>query len=233
MDTTSHQVPSETRFTYDEKTDRFVGTDGNVYTCEEVDLLDEMETKWRDSQPHYSFYQWVDIFSEEKKSIISALRIDIQHREQRIRAIEADHEYTVGVLQNAYRENPSPETFRKTKETIASLRNDANLRILPIKNELAILQSRVNYLIGKKVAQHKISPDEIERARAVPINTLVNVGRDNKAICPFHEDTKPSLHVYRDNHAYCFVCQKRASAIDIYMALHSCDFKAAVKALSV
>jgi hypothetical protein len=125
--------------------------------------------------------------------------------------------------------------FRKTKELIAGLEKTTTAYILPIKNELAILQSRVNYLIGKKVAQHKISPDEIERARAVPINTLIKVGRDNKARCPLpqHNDKTASLHVYRDNHAYCFGCGKRASAIDIYMALHSCDFKTAVKALSV
>lgn len=31
------------------------------------------------------------------------------------------------------------------------------------------------------------------------------VGRDHKALCPFHKDRHPSLHVY-DHSFYCFVC---------------------------
>jgi DNA primase len=70
-----------------------------------------------------------------------------------------------------------------------------------------------------------------ERARSYPIRDLIKVNRENKALCPFHDDRTPSMHVYHDNHAFCFVCMKRADAIDIYMAINNVDFKTAIAAL--
>lgn len=72
--------------------------------------------------------------------------------------------------------------------------------------------------------------NDIERARTYPIRELLKVNRMHKCVCPFHDDKEPSMHVYPD-HAYCFVCGKRADAIDIYMVVNHCDFKTAVAAL--
>lgn len=46
--------------------------------------------------------------------------------------------------------------------------------------------------------------------------TGATVGRDGKVRCPFHEDRRPSLHVYEDPQRgwYCFGCGRGGSIYD-------------------
>ena len=87
----------------------------------------------------------------------------------------------------------------------------------------------------KKVKKRPKSTDnnpDIERARSYPIDKLIQVQR-HTAICPFHAEDTPSLHVYEDNHAYCFgKCRRKFDAIDIAMKVHDMTFIEAVKSLS-
>lgn len=74
---------------------------------------------------------------------------------------------------------------------------------------------------------------EIERAKAHPIVKILKVNRDGFASCPFHTEKTASFKVYKDNHAYCFGgCGKRYDVLDIYMQIHGCDLKTAIKELS-
>ena len=41
----------------------------------------------------------------------------------------------------------------------------------------------------------------------------IDVNRYGKALCPFHNDRHPSLHV-ADDHYYCFACGEHGDAID-------------------
>lgn len=76
----------------------------------------------------------------------------------------------------------------------------------------------------------EIGPNEITRAKEHPIKDLVPV-KMNTMLCLWHNDRHPSMHVYKDNHAYCFVCNKRADAIDVAMALTNKSFVDAVRYL--
>ncbi len=76
-----------------------------------------------------------------------------------------------------------------------------------------------------------VTDSDIARAREYPIRELVKV-RMNAAKCLWHDEKTASMHVYPDNHAYCFGCQKRADAIDIAMQTQGLDFVAAVKWLN-
>lgn len=82
----------------------------------------------------------------------------------------------------------------------------------------------------KKLPPLEGTPDII-RARAYPIENIINVQR-RVAICPFHNEKTPSMHIYKDNHAYCFGCQKYADSIDLAMKVWGIGFKEAVKRLS-
>jgi len=54
-----------------------------------------------------------------------------------------------------------------------------------------------------------------------------------QAICPFHNDTDPSLSVnYRTGQFNCFGCNKKGSIFDYYMARHGVDYKTAFNALA-
>lgn len=69
----------------------------------------------------------------------------------------------------------------------------------------------------------------ISEAKAYPIDRLLEVRRDGKGKCLWHDDRRPSLHYYRKtNSVYCFACNKYGDAIDIAMAIMNIDFQEAI-----
>src|SRR5260370_9224659 len=52
----------------------------------------------------------------------------------------------------------------------------------------------------------------------------------NKVVCPFHDDHKPSCHIYHD-HFYCFVCHAHGDAITWLMEVESLTYPEAREAL--
>jgi hypothetical protein len=80
-----------------------------------------------------------------------------------------------------------------------------------------------------KKSETGVTDMDIANAKEYPINHLLEV-KHHKTKCLWHDDRNPSMHVYKD-HVYCFVCNKHADAIDIYMKIHNSDFITAVKAL--
>ena len=86
---------------------------------------------------------------------------------------------------------------------------------------------------ASKPVGKKLDGTELERAKAYPIDSLIEF-RSDKAQCIWHLDVdKDDLHYYRQtNTVYCFACGKHGDAIDVYRQLHDgCTFKEAVEAL--
>lgn len=52
--------------------------------------------------------------------------------------------------------------------------------------------------------------------------------RGRKAICPFHNDKRPSMNI-KDELWYCFVCGFGGDMFELVMRMHSIDFKEALK----
>lgn len=59
----------------------------------------------------------------------------------------------------------------------------------------------------------------------------VKVGRNKKALCLWHSDRSPSMHIYRDK-VHCFACGRGGDAIDVYAASNGMETKDAVQALA-
>jgi DNA polymerase len=53
---------------------------------------------------------------------------------------------------------------------------------------------------------------------------------DGKVCCPFHDDSRPSLHVYAD-HFHCYACGAHGDAIDWLMSIEGLDRDAALQVL--
>jgi len=90
-------------------------------------------------------------------------------------------------------------------------------------------------LLGKLRNQNHLKfKDQINRAKSVPIMSLINSEvRMNKINCIVHDDSSASLHIYSDtNRWWCFGCQSGGSTIDFIMALNKCTLKEAVKYLT-
>lgn len=77
----------------------------------------------------------------------------------------------------------------------------------------------------------RITDADLERARAYPIHDLLKVSRAHKTLCVWHDEKTASLHVYADNHVFCYSCQRRGDSIDVYMAVNHVTFVEAVRAL--
>lgn len=83
--------------------------------------------------------------------------------------------------------------------------------------------------------------DDVSNIKArLPIEQLVasycqltKKGRNFAALCPFHNDSKPSLLVSPDKGiAYCFACQTGGDIFSFYQAIEGCDFPQAIRELA-
>jgi len=74
----------------------------------------------------------------------------------------------------------------------------------------------------------KINDAMIARAKDVPIDTLLDIGRNNIE-CLWHDDRSPSLSYHKKgNFVKCFACDEYADSIKVYQKINNCDFKTAV-----
>lgn len=101
--------------------------------------------------------------------------------------------------------------------------------------EVAVTLLETGKMPERKIAEHSrrggdITDLMIERARAYPIDNLVEVKR-GKALCPFHDDHKPSLSV-KNNLFHCFVCEVSGDTIRFIMQVNDLNFIEAVKYLN-
>lgn len=65
--------------------------------------------------------------------------------------------------------------------------------------------------------------------------TVKRQGSIYRSLCPWHEDTRPSLAIYErtnENHCHCFACGKGGSPLDYVMAHENLDFPQACEWLS-
>lgn len=78
--------------------------------------------------------------------------------------------------------------------------------------------------------QGEMTEDMIRQAKARPFTELHEFRR-NQAVCPFHADKDPSMHLFPDNHVYCFSCAKGWDTIGFLMDRDGLSFPEAVKRL--
>ena len=85
---------------------------------------------------------------------------------------------------------------------------------------------------GIEPKYEKITDDMIERARAYPINELIEFNRAGFAPCPWHDETSPSLHHNsKNNTVHCFGCHKTVDTIGWLMDREGMKFQDAVRRL--
>lgn len=64
--------------------------------------------------------------------------------------------------------------------------------------------------------------------RVVAAACGLDVNAHDKAVCPFHADTRPSLHIYRNGYK-CFVCGANGDAIDLVQSVKGCSKREAAE----
>jgi len=87
---------------------------------------------------------------------------------------------------------------------------------------------------GRNKGNGWVEPELIERANDVPIDSIMEFDRGNKALCLWHSEDTPSLSYHKEkNFVKCFgQCGSVHSAIDVYQKINNCDFVTAVRELT-
>lgn len=130
------------------------------------------------------------------------------------------------------------ELFKETTDIIKELDDKWKKESDDFRKE--ILDEEINHYVEKRrklksvmVMDNKNFGSEITRAKAHPIETIIEFNNAGFASCPFHGPEKtPSFKLYKNrNKAHCFSCGKDADTIDIYMIINNCSLSEAVKNL--
>lgn len=85
--------------------------------------------------------------------------------------------------------------------------------------------------IKEEPVKGAVGPRDIEKAKAVPIDTLLEF-KNNLALCLWHNEQHSSMRYYSENNrAWCFSCSNGGDSIDVVMKLKDFSFNEAVNFL--
>ncbi len=115
--------------------------------------------------------------------------------------------------------------FWKNKEYSRSIGVDKWWKSSPLHTEHKQLKSYVYELQSAIGRSNRLSPMDIERARAVPLSRIL--GGKGPFKCPFHGERTASLNIKR-NFYCCFGCQAKGDNIKLVMEMNHINFRSAV-----
>ena len=197
----------------------------HIFSPEEVIDGDYLETIWQQFQPHYSFYQLLEIFPMAKPDIKRSLLAKINQCQQNlVRAEEVRIDYNNKVLNRVNYEDKWFWSMIRDMIYVEPLTEGREATIKKCRFRLSALKPRV--------IPGRITEADIARAKETPLTDFLEVNHAGFARCPFHEDKTPSLKVYQNtNRWFCFSCNAGTDVVDFIQKRYGCDFITAVKKL--
>lgn len=193
----------------------------------EYEALSEIETAWRESQPRFTDRQLLDIFPEVKQDLPDI----INELETEDRYLKFKINYELINFTSQYKTLGDQIIARE------GLKMGLGQDLLANRRQLSRLR-RLENLANGKIVKGRITDQNIQAAREVPIETLYDgklrkTGKTLCGLCPFHSEKHASFYIYpATNSYYCFGCQSSGNAITFVKNLHGLDFKSAVKFLT-
>lgn len=144
--------------------------------------------------------------------------------------IEDDYwEYEWPKMQEGIREwiKDIPESERVAMRRDQLLSEVRDMKKTPLNPALPRLLQEAKLFTGRIEG---VNPADVLRARDYPISQLMTF-KHRIALCIWHTEKTPSLHLYPTNTVHCFGCDKTGDAIDVCMQLTNCSFKEALSKL--
>lgn len=221
---------SKTSFTYLKSINKYLSSDWELYTDDQLDYLRDQETDWRNSLPNYSFHKLIEIFPEAIKPARRGLKEKLKlYKRLRKELDQRQEDYYNDIICKAhfkdqvYLKEYSDETYEDKRKEI-----DSKIKSIIFK------LSHLDNLEGKKeVIKFKgVNEIDIARAKEVPIeNFYTGKLKRGVGICPFHSEKTGSFKIYKNQNSWwCFgACGKGGSVIDFIMEQQNIDFLSAVK----
>lgn len=205
---------------------KYISDYGYVYTDEELDYFDKLK---RENQVReYSFYDLIAIFPEAKTYIKRKLTSDIKdYKKYLIDAQEYKSHCTSQI--NKICSTSECRSFYHDYVDICLIKPS-------IEDVQKKIKKNIFYLSALKPQpkenRNKITDQDIQRAKQIPISNFLQINRSGFAFCPFHKETQGSLKVYeKQNTWYCFSCQKGGDCVDLIMNMQNKSFLESIKFL--
>lgn len=202
---------------------------GSLYTDEDLDYFEKLNREYQ--LPKLSFYELIELFPEAKPYVKRKLQKDIKE----------DKKYLTEAVEYKSRATSQINKICSTPECSSFYHDyvDICLIIPSIENVENRIKKNTFYLSALKekgewaeVDSNKITDQDIERAKQIPITNFLEVSRGGFAKCPFHNETVGSLKVYeKQNTWYCFSCNAGGDIIEYCIRTRKIRFLEAVKFL--
>lgn len=91
-------------------------------------------------------------------------------------------------------------------------------------------QKKIKAIINRGIDKNFNS--DLLKAKAFPIENIIEFNKAGFAKCPFHQEKTSSAKLYKGrNKLHCFGCGKDADAIDVTMIINNCSISEAIKKL--
>lgn len=106
--------------------------------------------------------------------------------------------------------------------------------ILPLEKEKARIEKEIEAYKNPatSISEEKITEDDIEEAKNVPMDSILEFNNAGFAICIFHSDSHPSMKWWKQyNVVKCFSCGKSADTIGVIRKMYGYSFIEAVEYL--
>lgn len=242
------------------KLDRYIDLESkfypnHTYTDDDLDLFMKLESEYKENIPCLSFYQLIDLFDTARSRALVHTRKKIKNLKEKIKTVST---FSNTAISDLAKQSLTMDDEREARESITRIKEE---KIAEINQELASLNGQIKYLkniikkdkLKKDISSAKsetekrkaeedwlafvdrqvdgLSAQDIDMAKTIPISNFLKIRRDNKVNCIYHNERTPSMHIYKNNHFYCFSCGKYGSVIDVVMQLQGLDFKEAVNTL--
>lgn len=179
-----------------------------------------------------SFYELMETYPDAVPAARRAIKAKIKEVKARGGRLNDLRElYQNDINRMDFKKQPAYTDW--ANEHIAGFAEEDEKELRTLEHQLAYLKNMETPVEERRpVARDAVTPERIARAKEYPIRDLVEVKRGSFCLCPFHDDRHPSMHIYKDNHAYCYACSTRADAIDMWMKLQGTTFREAVIAMT-
>ncbi len=211
-------------------------SDRYLWTDDELDAMEAHEREWRRGMRRPSFSSLIDTYPQAKPMMRRFLKGVIAGCEADMARAEEERGNLARRLAD-WKTDPDHAWFIEAFYAhflIPSLEDGREKTMREARHCLSLISPRKKGIFDDENAVTVFGVDDarIARAREFPIESIVDVGRNRKALCVWHHEEHPSMHVFPDNHAWCFSCSRGGDAIAVAMAKDEIGFVEAVRLLA-
>ncbi|OGZ10754.1 MAG: hypothetical protein A3C93_05560 [Candidatus Lloydbacteria bacterium RIFCSPHIGHO2_02_FULL_54_17] len=194
-----------------------------------LDYALSLEKQWKDSRARFTDKELVDIFPEAKNIIPLKIREWEQVRHKITNSIKTK---LLVIKKQSAKEH---QWF--WREVVKYLDGQ---RLVETQGHLVRLRRQLALARNDRPKNGAITDERIQRAIAVPLVDIamrrIKLSKGGKTffgLCPFHNERRPSFHIYHANNSfYCFGCQKGGNVITFVRELEGLSFREAIKYLT-